>query len=128
MCFHHGEAHYFYRHISSFFFSWMGTTTSVGVCGSAYINYIKSCHAIIMHEFFIYRGTLSVSRLQLSGRAAPCSPLQMQPLATDKRRSTQPYHSTHTSSVVPGLYNILARVATVKMWIAPGHALYVQSV
>lgn len=68
---------------------WMGTTTSVGLCGSAYIIYIKSCHAIVMREFFIYRGTSSVSRLQLSGRAARCFARQMQPLATDERRSTQ---------------------------------------
>lgn len=67
----------------------MGTAASVRFCDSVYINYIKSCHAIIMREFFIYRGTSSASRLQLSGRAAPCSALQMQPLATDERRSTQ---------------------------------------
>lgn len=88
-------------------------------CDSAYIDYIKSCHAIIMREFFIYRGTTSVLQLQLSGRAAPCSALRMQPLATDERwaRSEQPYHSTRTASVIPGLYEILAWVATVKMWI-----------
>lgn len=58
---------------------WMGTATTLWLCGSVDINNIMWCRAI-MHGFYNYSGTSPVSWLQPSDGAAPCCALKTQPV------------------------------------------------
>lgn len=85
-----------------FLLLYIDTITSLGVCGSVYINYIVLCGAIT-HKFFNYRGTLlvlSVSSCLVELHRVLLWKRSQWVLADGRARSrhaAQPFSNTHAS-------------------------------